>query len=265
VTSAPDAPEGMRVAAVTVKSLSPASGATCTDGDAVVAQIVAWPLEPAPVGDPRHAWLHAADRFDTLGLRGNDLRRLTFRDVRVPAENVLGEPADGLRIAMHTLNNGRTSLGTGIVGATKRLIELAITHTNAREQFGRPLAEFELVEDKISWIVSYLARGPDGPRLVPTATVPSCSDGGPATVGSPVPATVRPVSPDRAPSPVPKPLRASEGRRNTTASWWNQNVATLTSFSCALSGSVAVFQLVVPAACSADLTAEGEAVGWVAL
>ncbi|MEH1130643.1 acyl-CoA dehydrogenase family protein [Micromonospora sp. CPCC 206061] len=98
----------------------------------------------------------APDRYDTLGLRGNDLRRLTFRDVRIPKDNVLGEAGDGLRIAMHTLNNGRMSLGTGVVGATKRLIELAITHTNTREQFGQPLAEFELVEDKISWMTSYL-------------------------------------------------------------------------------------------------------------
>ena len=98
----------------------------------------------------------APDRYDTLGLLGNDLRRLTFRDVRVPKENVLDEPGDGLRVAMHTLNNGRMSLGTGVVGATKRLIDLAIDHTTRREQFGRPLAEFELVEDKISWMVSYL-------------------------------------------------------------------------------------------------------------
>ncbi|MEV6527348.1 acyl-CoA dehydrogenase family protein [Longispora sp. NPDC051575] len=98
----------------------------------------------------------APDRFDTLGLRGNDLRRLTFRDVRVPKDNVLGEPGDGFRIAMHTLNNGRMSLGTGVVGATKHLIRLAIEHSSSRRQFGRPIAEFELVEDKISWMVSYL-------------------------------------------------------------------------------------------------------------
>src|SRR3954454_3523941 len=53
------------------------------------------------------------DRFDTMGLRANDLRRLRFNDVRVPAENVLGDPEEGFRIAMHILNNGRLSLGTG--------------------------------------------------------------------------------------------------------------------------------------------------------
>ena len=47
------------------------------------------------------------ERFDTMGLRGNDLRRLYFNDVRVPAENVLGEPGEGFRIAMQVLNNGR--------------------------------------------------------------------------------------------------------------------------------------------------------------
>ena len=96
------------------------------------------------------------ERFDTMGLRGNDLRRLRFNDVRVPAENVLGEPGDGFRVAMQVLNNGRIGLGTGSVGATKRLLDLAIEHVKQRRQFGRPLAEFELVQDKIGWMVSYL-------------------------------------------------------------------------------------------------------------
>ncbi len=96
------------------------------------------------------------ERYDTMGLRGNDLRRLHFNDVRVPAENVLGEPGEGFRIAMQVLNNGRIGLGTGSVGAAKRLLDLAIDHVKEREQFGRPLAEFELVQDKIGWMVSYL-------------------------------------------------------------------------------------------------------------
>jgi acyl-CoA dehydrogenase family protein 9 len=96
------------------------------------------------------------DRFDTMGLRANDLRRLHFNDVRVPPENVLGEPGDGFRIAMGILNNGRIGLGTGSVGGAKALLDLAIRHVNDREQFGHPLADFELVQEKIGWMVSYL-------------------------------------------------------------------------------------------------------------
>ncbi|MGZ5340785.1 MAG: acyl-CoA dehydrogenase family protein [Solirubrobacterales bacterium] len=96
------------------------------------------------------------ERYDTMGLRGNDLRRLYFKDVRVPPENVLGEPGDGFRIAMQILNNGRIGLGTGAVGGAKKLLDLGIDHVKEREQFGRPLADFELVQDKIGWLVSYL-------------------------------------------------------------------------------------------------------------
>jgi acyl-CoA dehydrogenase family member 9 len=96
------------------------------------------------------------ERYDTMGLRGNDLRRLHFNEVRVPAENVLGEPGDGFRVAMQVLNNGRIGLGTGSVGATKGLLDRAIEHVKERRQFGRPLSDFELVQDKVAWMVSYL-------------------------------------------------------------------------------------------------------------
>jgi acyl-CoA dehydrogenase family protein 9 len=96
------------------------------------------------------------ERYDTMGLRGNDLRRLYFNDVRVPEENVLGEPGDGFRIAMQILNNGRIGLGTGSVGAAKGLLDRAIDHVKERRQFDHPLADFELVQDKIGWMVSYL-------------------------------------------------------------------------------------------------------------
>jgi acyl-CoA dehydrogenase family protein 9 len=96
------------------------------------------------------------ERYDTMGLRANDLRRLYYKDVRIPPENVLGEPGEGFRIAMHILNNGRMSLGTGSVGATKVFLDLIIDHVSERRQFDRPLADFELVQDKIGWMVSYL-------------------------------------------------------------------------------------------------------------
>jgi acyl-CoA dehydrogenase family protein 9 len=95
------------------------------------------------------------DRFDTMGLRGNDLRELRFNDVRIPPENVLGEPGEGFRIAMSILNNGRLSLGTGSVGASKWLLDNIIRHVRERRQFGMPLADFELVQEKIGWMVSF--------------------------------------------------------------------------------------------------------------
>jgi acyl-CoA dehydrogenase family member 9 len=98
----------------------------------------------------------SGERYQTMGLRGNDLRPLHFRDVRVPSENVLGEPGEGFRIAMQILNNGRIGLGTGAVGLAKTLMDMTIDHVTTRRQFGRPLADFDQVEDKVGWMVSYL-------------------------------------------------------------------------------------------------------------
>jgi acyl-CoA dehydrogenase family member 9 len=106
--------------------------------------------------EPDMEGFEVGKRFDTMGLRGNDLRELRYNGIRVPAENVLGEPGDGFRVAMQILNNGRLSLGTGSVGGAKGLLDRTIRHVKERRQFGRPLADFELVQDKIGWAVSYL-------------------------------------------------------------------------------------------------------------
>jgi acyl-CoA dehydrogenase family member 9 len=95
-------------------------------------------------------------RYETLGLHGNHLCPVRFNDVRVPPENVLGEPGEGFKIAMAVLTNGRIGLGTGSVGLAKRLLDLSIGHVTERRQFGKPLADFDLVEDKVAWMVSYL-------------------------------------------------------------------------------------------------------------
>ena len=74
--------------------------------------------------------LEVGERYDTMGLRGNDLRRLYFKDVRVPPENVLGEPGEGFRVAMQILNNGRIGLGTGL---GRRRQEAARPHDRPRQ------------------------------------------------------------------------------------------------------------------------------------
>ncbi|MEX0756989.1 MAG: acyl-CoA dehydrogenase family protein, partial [Acidimicrobiia bacterium] len=99
--------------------------------------------------------LEVGRRYETMGLQANDLRHLYFKGVRVPPENVLGEEGQGFRIATGILNTGRMSLGSGAVGGARRLLDLGVEHVTRREQFGRPLADFALVKEKIGWLASY--------------------------------------------------------------------------------------------------------------
>lgn len=94
-------------------------------------------------------------RYQTMGLQANDLRHLYFKGVRIPPANVLGEEGEGFRIATGVLNTGRMSLGSGAVGGARLLLDLAVEHVTRREQFGRPLADFALVKEKIGWLASY--------------------------------------------------------------------------------------------------------------
>lgn len=95
-------------------------------------------------------------RWPLLGVEANDVAPLYFHDVRVPAENVLGEPGQGFRIAMEILNEGRLGLSICSIGAAKRLTDLATAHVMGREQFGRRLADLELVKEKIAWMTRWL-------------------------------------------------------------------------------------------------------------
>lgn len=87
---------------------------------------------------------------DKMGIRASITTTVDFSNVKIPAENLLGEEGSGFKIAMAVLNNGRTGLGGGCVGAMKRCIEIAIKHAHERKQFGRPIAEFGLIQEKIS-------------------------------------------------------------------------------------------------------------------
>jgi alkylation response protein AidB-like acyl-CoA dehydrogenase len=85
-----------------------------------------------------------------MGIRSNSTTTVAFSDVRVPAENVLGEVGAGFKVAMSILNSGRTGLGGGAVGGMKQLIKLAMQQAKDRQQFGRAIAEFGLVREKIA-------------------------------------------------------------------------------------------------------------------
>lgn len=90
---------------------------------------------------------------DKMGLRASSTTTVHFDNVRVSAANVLGEEGKGFKVAMQILNSGRTGLGGGATGAMKKLIELATKQARERQQFGRPIAEFSLIQQKIGHMV----------------------------------------------------------------------------------------------------------------
>ena len=90
---------------------------------------------------------------DKMGLRASSTTTVLLDDVRVPAENVLGEVGKGFKVAMQILNSGRTGLGGGSVGGMKRLIELATKQANERKTFGQPIASYGLIKEKVGRMI----------------------------------------------------------------------------------------------------------------
>jgi len=91
----------------------------------------------------------AGPHEDKMGIRASSTTTVTFDNTRVPASHVLGDVGAGFKVAMAILNNGRTGLGGGSVGAMKNVIGLAAQHARERKQFGKPIAEFGLVKQKL--------------------------------------------------------------------------------------------------------------------
>ena len=97
-----------------------------------------------------------------LGLRAQDTGELTMDDVRVPAENVLGEEGGGLKVALSALDNGRISLAAGCVGIGQGCLEACLAYTKERQQFGRSIASFQLVQE----LLAEIAVETDAARLL---------------------------------------------------------------------------------------------------
>ncbi|HUK88287.1 MAG TPA: acyl-CoA dehydrogenase family protein [Terriglobales bacterium] len=93
---------------------------------------------------------------DKMGIRASNTTAVFFDNVRVPASNVLGEEGKGFKAAMSILNHGRTGLGAGCVGGQKRLLQMAVAHATERKQFGRPIAGFGKVKEKLGRIATNL-------------------------------------------------------------------------------------------------------------
>lgn len=86
---------------------------------------------------------------DMMVLRSTGTAELGFADIAVPAENLLGEEGSALRLVMGGLDPGRLNVAAGAVGAAQAALDLAIDHAKTRKQFGRPIGQFQLVQQHI--------------------------------------------------------------------------------------------------------------------
>jgi alkylation response protein AidB-like acyl-CoA dehydrogenase len=87
-----------------------------------------------------------------LGLRGQTTAELSFDDVRVPADALVGEEGRGFRYAMESLDKGRISVAAGCTGIIQACLEAAVGYATERRQFGKPIAAYQLVQDMIAEI-----------------------------------------------------------------------------------------------------------------
>jgi acyl-CoA dehydrogenase family protein 9 len=85
-----------------------------------------------------------------MGIKASDTRTVTFDSVRVPAENRLGEVGQGFKIALEVLNSGRLGLAAASSRGARAIMANALVHAKQREQFGRPIGSFEMIQHKIA-------------------------------------------------------------------------------------------------------------------
>ncbi len=85
-----------------------------------------------------------------LGIRGSSTCPLILSDCRVPVENLLGEAGKGQHIAFNILNIGRFKLGAACVGGARNSLESAIQYAKDRKAFGKAIAEFGLIQEKLA-------------------------------------------------------------------------------------------------------------------
>ena len=102
---------------------------------------------------------------DKMGWNSQPTRAIAFDDVRVPATHLLGAEGDGFRIAMKGLDGGRVNIATCSIGAAQAALAAAQRHMRERQQFGRPLAEFQALQFKLADMATELVAARQMVRL----------------------------------------------------------------------------------------------------
>jgi alkylation response protein AidB-like acyl-CoA dehydrogenase len=97
-----------------------------------------------------------------MGLNGSPTQQITFENVRVPAEHLLGEQGRGFHQAMQALDSGRVMIGALSIGLAQAAYEAALEYARQRQAFGRPIAQFQAIQ----WMVADAAVEIEAARLL---------------------------------------------------------------------------------------------------
>lgn len=88
--------------------------------------------------------------YEKLGVRGSNTSEIILENVRVPKENLLGDPTGGFKQFLYTLDGGRISIAALSVGIAQAALEKALSYAKERTQFGQPIAKFQAIQFKLA-------------------------------------------------------------------------------------------------------------------
>lgn len=90
------------------------------------------------------------DNYEKMGLNASNTTQLVMEDVHVPAENLLGKKGEGFKQFLVTLDGGRIGIGAMAVGVAQAAYEKALQYAKERQQFGRPISQFQAIQFKLA-------------------------------------------------------------------------------------------------------------------
>lgn len=94
--------------------------------------------------------VHIGPNEKKLGIRGSVTNTITFENVEIPEENIIGRDGRGFLIAMKTLDAGRIGIGSASLGAAKEVMKLSVDFANQRKQFDQPISKFQGIQFMIA-------------------------------------------------------------------------------------------------------------------
>lgn len=100
--------------------------------------------------DLHSAGVTRGDIHGKLGVRAGSTGWINFQDVRVPAENRIGEEDEGFKITMSAFDHGRYTVASGATGIIRAALDASVNYSKTRTTFGKPIAEHQLIQEKIA-------------------------------------------------------------------------------------------------------------------